>query len=142
MNKICFKCKKLKVIYDFYSHPSMPDGYVNKCKECNKKDVRENRILKIEYYRSYDRERGSRQSKEYLSKYREKYPKKYKSHNMVNNAIRDGRLKKEDSCQNCRSKLYIHAHHDDYNFPLSIRWLCAICHNEWHEKNGEAKNAI
>ena len=40
--KQCFKCKEIKSIDDFYKHPQMPDGRVNKCKICNKKDVLEN----------------------------------------------------------------------------------------------------
>lgn len=52
--KTCFKCNINKPLDDFYKHPQMPDGYVNKCKECNKKDVRENYSKKREYYRDYD----------------------------------------------------------------------------------------
>lgn len=139
--KICFKCKELKVLDCFYKHPSMPDGTVNKCKECNKKDVKENRLLKLNEYRKKDRERGSRQKNGYLKEYREKFPRKYKAHNMVNNAIRDGRLKKENFCSECGSDFSVHAHHDDYLFPMSIRWLCAVCHKKWHTNNGEAKNS-
>jgi hypothetical protein len=32
----------------------MLDGHVNKCKDCNKKDVRENYSKNREYYRDYD----------------------------------------------------------------------------------------
>ena len=37
--KACFKCHAVKPLTDFYKNSGMPDGHVNKCKECNKKDV-------------------------------------------------------------------------------------------------------
>ena len=52
--KKCFKCGAEKPLTEFYKHPKMADGRVNKCKECNKKDVRENRAAKVDYYRGYD----------------------------------------------------------------------------------------
>lgn len=55
--KMCFKCNEKKELQCFYRHPQMPDGYVNKCKECNKKDVRENFAKKREYYNTYDKDR-------------------------------------------------------------------------------------
>jgi len=35
----------------------------------------------------------------------------------------------------------IHAHHDDYNFPLRVRWLCYPHHFEWH-KTHRAKSSV
>ena len=136
--KICFKCHRELPLSDFYKHKQMADGYLNKCKSCTKNDSTSHRNKNIEKIRELDRNRGNRQPKGYLKEWREKYPNKYKSHNMVNNAIRDLKIKKQ-GCEECGKKA--HAHHDDYLYPLTIRWLCAAHHKQWHEKNGEGKNA-
>lgn len=58
--KICFKCNELKPLTDYYKHKKMADGHVNKCKECNKKDVQENYLKKStnEYWLEKERERS------------------------------------------------------------------------------------
>lgn len=138
--KKCFKCGEVKSLSDFYKHKQMADGYVNKCKECNKRDVQENRKKKVDYYREYDRARGSRQGYSYTKEYRERFPRKYKAHSIVNRAIRSKKLHREP-CEKCGAIENVHAHHDDYLKPLNIRWLCPVHHNEWHKENGEGLNA-
>lgn len=137
--KTCFKCGETKPLSDFYKHPMMADGHVNKCKECNKRDVTDNRKGKIDYYRDYDRERGSRKTLEDTQKYRSENPKKYKAHSAVNYALRSGKLVKQP-CEIC-DRIDTHAHHCDYNKPLEVMWLCPVHHVEWHQKHGEALNA-
>ena len=141
--KECFKCGTRKSLTEFYKHPQMKDGRVNKCKECNKKDVRENRNKRLDYYRAYDRERGNRQDNEYRRKYARDNPVARGAQTMVGSAIRDGRLKKGKRCTECKDTSgTIHAHHDDYATPLSVRWLCAACHHQWHAKHGAGLNAF
>ena len=138
--KQCFKCGEFKPLEGFYRHPKMKDGRVNKCKECNKKDVRKNRRDKIDYYRAYDRERGNRQTPEYRRRYNQDNPIKYGARTMVSNAVRDGKITKATECESCGATGRIHGHHDDYAKPLEVRWLCPACHHQWHAKHGEALN--
>lgn len=140
--KKCIKCLRVLPPSEFYKHKQMADGHLNKCKECCRTDAKENRVKRLDYYREYDRNRGNRQEPEYMRELREKYPKQYKAQNMLNNAIRDGRMVKRDRCDKCGSGDSIHAHHDDYDHPLDVRWLCAACHRQWHIEHGEAKNRV
>jgi len=131
--KECFKCKERKPLTDFYKHQMMADGHVNKCKECNKLDVRQNRNKRVEYYREYDRKRGNRHPPEYLKKYRKDNPEKYKAHMMVNNHISSGKLTRPSHCQGCGDKCKPEGHHEDYSRPLDLTWLCSGCHKFLHK---------
>lgn len=120
--KVCFKCQVEKALTEFYVHPAMGDGRLNKCKECARKDVRANYEANADHYRAYDRKRG----------YRPGDPHKVAARMAVNHAIENGRLTKLE-CEvgvGCRGR--IEAHHDDYNKPLDVRWLCKKHHGEVH----------
>jgi hypothetical protein len=151
MSKICFKCGIEKELSEFYKHKKMADGHVNKCKECNKKDVRENRSKNIDYYQEYDRKRANlkhrvdarkeyAQTKEYAeshskasSKWDSSNPIKKWVHGIVRRAISNGTLIKQN-CEWCDTDKSIHGHHCDYAKPLDVMWLCAQCHRDWHKK--------
>ncbi len=140
MKKECFKCGGVKPLHEFYKHKGMKDGHLNKCKACNKIDAAEHRAKNIDRIRAYDRDRGSRQGSEYNREYRTRYPKKYKAQTMVGNHLRAGNLHKE-SCEVCGIDGAV-AHHDDYDKPLNVRWLCQAHHKQWHSENGEGRNGI
>lgn len=56
--------------------------------------------------------------------------KKGRARLKVLDATRSGRLVKQP-CEVCGIKK-VHAHHDNYDKPLSVRWLCKFHHNEVH----------
>lgn len=152
--KICFKCGKNKSLKEFYRHKGMADGHLNKCKICARLDTKErserpDMIDKIrEEKRIWARTKGRESRDAYQkgygknlcnaakNKYTKENPKKRRVHNAVNNAVRDGILKKPTSCECCKKySNRINAHHCDYNKPLDVMWLCQSCHSEWHRKN-------
>ena len=136
-SKTCFKCNAVKLLDDFYKHPKMPDGHVNKCKECNKKDVTENREKNIERVRSYDRERSKDPKRiklnvEHNRAWRAADVRRNKAHNAVHWAIKTGKLERQP-CIRCESEKSL-AHHENYDKPLDVVWLCQPCHKKRHKE--------
>ena len=70
--KKCFKCNIEKPLDDFYKHPQMLDGRVNKCKECNKKDVRGNYEKNAKDLSFIEKERERSKEKYHRLGYKEK----------------------------------------------------------------------
>ncbi len=151
----CKRCNEEKPETEFYKNDST-------CKVCRRKLVKANREAKKEYYQEYDKKRykNDPRVKERHMRYREtpqgkaavrrarvKWEEtnaiKKAASTMVGNAVRDGRLTKPDSCEQCGCKpKHLHGHHDDYAKPLEVRWLCPVCHKKWHNENGEGANAF
>jgi hypothetical protein len=135
--KECFKCKTVKPLSDFYKHPMMADGHVNKCKECNKVDNQKNRLEKIEYYREYDRNRANLPHRVELKlevnrKWRSEDPRRSACHNKVRWAMKNGLLERKP-CERCGNEKSL-AHHEDYDKPLDVMWLCQPCHKQRHKE--------
>jgi len=126
----CNICRQPKPLSRYYKHPRGKCGVSGPCKICFKARARANRLKRVEHWRAHDRERGSRQSSEYTRQWRKNNPEKWKAICAVNNAIRNGKLIKRpcEVCDDPESK----GHHDDYNKPLKVRWLCQAHHSEHH----------
>ena len=151
--KKCFKCFVAQPLTEFYKHKAMGDGHLNKCKTCTRADVMQHREDNIERVREYDRNRPNKQQRSLESQvyqrtpsgkeaharagvnYTARYPKKRYAVTSVGNAVRDGKLIRPDSCEVCQTFCTPHGHHDDYDLPLQVRWLCVPCHVAWHLVN-------
>lgn len=96
--KKCIKCGKEKELSEYYVHPRMRDGHLNKCKECVKAYVKardkrrrstseginkERERGREKYYRLYRyNKQDPNQRKKSIATYKEKYPEKQKAKNM------------------------------------------------------------
>jgi hypothetical protein len=88
---------------------------------------------KEKFSKSYHGKESIRKSK---TKWIEENVIKRAAHIILGNAVRDGKIQKPIECSACGSKpSRLHGHHDDYAFPLIVRWLCSRCHTKWHKKN-------
>ena len=158
--KKCFKCGKNKRLSSFYAHPQSADGHLGKCKECTRKDVRDNRAKRLAYYQEYDRQRtddpdrkaaraeyarkqaatvsGRKRTQARQRAWLANNEDKRAAHVIAGNAIRDGRLIPDD-CARCGASPS-QAHHEDYGKPLEVTWLCRTCHGLRHrEINAERR---
>jgi hypothetical protein len=62
-----------------------------------------------------------------------KFPERIKARDIVNNAIKTGKLISQ-SCWVCYKKA--EAHHPDYSTPLDVIWLCSLHHKAAHANIG------
>lgn len=133
--KTCFKCSAIKPLSEFYPHPQMGDGHLNKCKECTKRDVRENYAANAEYYKEYDVARAKTPERkawaaDALRRLRQKWPDKDRARGAVSKSLRSGKLQALP-CWVCGGEA--EAHHPSYSMPLDVIWLCRQHHREAHD---------
>lgn len=152
--KQCSKCKNFKDKGNFSLRSSAPDGLFYDCRDCqklyreaNKKYIsgrrkqhyienRERIISRVKKYRSSDQGRKNKSKTNKV--YYEKYPEKIRATRAINNGIRDKKVFKPETCEECGLKAKVQGHHDDYSKPLEVRWLCEPCHTHHHTKVNRA----
>lgn len=133
--KLCARCGQHKPRTEYYKHPKMRDGLLNKCKPCARFDARANRLERSEYYREYDRHRyhnNNNRKDGALKSFRASHlahPERKRAADMTAIAVRKGLIKKQP-CWVCGEKAQ--AHHPDYSAPLDVVWLCVMHHRQAH----------
>jgi hypothetical protein len=99
------------------------------------------------YYENYEvrkiqKKLWQEKNKDKLKQYRKKYFQNVgknriienKARRLLNNAVRDKIILRPDFCEDCEQGGIIHGHHEDYNKPLKVIWLCHACHFKRHRK--------
>jgi hypothetical protein len=144
--KICKKCniEKAVVFFNKWYKKNGNSGFRTYCKDCDHKVNKEYREKNKENLIKKRRENGGYEPKKYctdpskLHEYeriyrsQKKYPEKVKARNYINSLIRIGKVIRPSSCESCLKVIKIEAHHEDYNKPLEVKWLCKSCHTEEH----------
>ncbi len=131
--RVCSVCDIDKPLSDFYSDKTRLFGKSYRCKVCTHLYYKGNkaRLLsnQLEHNREYSHTEGARELK-VASAHRmmEKYPERYQVRNTARNALKSGKLVRQP-CEVCKEPK-AEMHHDDYDKPLDVRWLCPLHHRE------------
>lgn len=133
--KECFKCNTVKPLNEFYKDKTQRDGHQYKCKECANEDIKKYKLKNIEKVRESNRkyqatEKARKATRERVNAWNAQDKRKPSCHTKVRRAIIKGILIKEN-CARCGND-NTHAHHEDYDKPLDVIWLCQPCHRKRH----------
>lgn len=146
MHATCTKCGKKKLASEFKPDKRKLNGLRSHCKECNYKDYvawrEKNPTYTALYLREWRAQHPGRAAEsqrrwaaanlekvhETSRRWREAHPEKQRAHGKVRQAVKTGRLVRPETCSKCGRPGRIQAHHDDYNKPLDVVWLCHPCH--------------
>jgi len=66
------------------------------------------------------------------TRWKQANPKKVWAHQAVRSGIRRGLIRPRP-CEVCGER-QVDAHHEDYDRPLAVRWLCRKHHKEAHKQ--------
>lgn len=118
--KPCTKCGIEKSSSSFCKDRTRKDGLATQCKDCRRK-----------YSTS---EKGRAAQRKGSQRKRERFPEKERAHHAVNHAIAAGKIIRPTVCPSCDTETFIESHHEDYNKPFDIDWVCKECHTKLHTK--------
>ena len=49
------------------------------------------------------------------------------------------KIPKGQLCERCNKDLAVERHHEDYNKPLEVVFMCKLCHAQLHNEYSQAK---
>lgn len=91
-----------------------------------------------EYYKKWYKENGRKRKENYqdiIMNWIIHHPKEKEASEKLNRAIKKGIIVKPEICSICNIKTKLVGHHDNYDKPLEVRWICQSCHKLIHAKN-------
>lgn len=67
---------------------------------------------------------------------------KWNAYQKVRRAVKTGQILRPCNCSKCGRIAKLHAHHEDYDRPFDIKWLCNSCHRKIHSNKGKTYNCM
>ncbi len=136
----CPKCNSWKWTDAFYKDTRTANGLKSQCKKCHiecgvrtrdrintrrlrRESMRRRRTIDLDKYRKRGRLVARAGPKNTPAK---------KAYSKLHTALRNGSIKKPPCCEDCTRRIKLTAHHEDYNKPLDVKWLCYECHGQRH----------
>lgn len=126
----CKACLTVKPANEYYAKSFNRAG-IGTCRECWKARVTERRRTNPAV-QAYDRERAKTparraKARQDVIRWRAENPELYRAQNTINNAIRDGKLKR-GACA-CGATKNVFGIAADPAEPLNVKWRCALCYH-------------
>jgi len=150
-SKTCPKCNIDKLLEEFHKATASKDGRQCWCKECTRqygkewdKEHSEQRNADHKRYREAHPENSRAASKrwqkahpeqcaEQSKRHRERQPTKSRARDKLKYAVKSGRMSRPTICTRCSKIGAIQAHHEDYDKPFEVEWMCKPCHILHHK---------
>ena len=107
----------------------MTQVQIERKKEYDRKFSREYRLKHPEWKKA-DNKKNLPMVGKLVKEYYKKYPERGKAHKAVQTALLNGKLVK-GICISC-SEEKTEGHHENYDKPLDVMWMCHSCHKKYH----------
>lgn len=120
--KRCAHCRRTKIPMFIYARGRKRNYYM--CRLCARKKMRL-------YYKTKE---GKKKVQEAIKRANNSYPERQRARMILNNEIREGRIRRPKICSKCKKHRLIIGHHLDFSKPLKVKWICRSCQADYIRK--------
>lgn len=93
------------------------------------------REKQAEYYKEWYARNGRRRSPNYtdvIVLWQRNHSGAVRTQGKLHYAVKKGLLMRPENCVLCGKGGRMGGHHEDYNFPFEVMWVCSSCHKKIH----------
>lgn len=144
--KRCSRCGEEKPLDAFHRERRASSGRQSHCRTCARDARRVWREANLEHARAYEAVQKAERRRDPALRARlvavvrrceRDSPHKLRAQRALRDAVYRGKIVKPDRCEDCGERFpprRLHGHHDDYDKPFDVAWLCQPCHGRRHAR--------